>query len=150
MDRTGHEKKETTTFYHPDLLEVPEEGSPYLKGYRCRRCGKIWFPKFMPCPNPDCWSDEMEVIPLSRRGKVYSATDVFIGQSSMKQYVPMVMGYVDLPEGVRIFAQLDGEIGTFKCEDEVELCLGPVRNNMKGEPIVSYKFKKIEEKEPRG
>jgi benzoylsuccinyl-CoA thiolase BbsA subunit len=148
MDRTKKDKGENATFFHPDLLEIPENGPPYLKGYRCRRCGKIWFPKFTPCPNPDCWSDEMDVIPLSRRGKIYSATDVFIGQSSMREYVPLIVGYVDLPEGVRIFAQLDGEIGNFGCEDAVELTTGPVRNNANGEPILSYKFKKIEQKEP--
>jgi uncharacterized OB-fold protein len=148
VDRTQKDKQEDTVFFHPDLLEIPEKAPPYLKGYRCRRCGKIWFPKFMPCPNPDCWSDEMDAIPLSRRGKIYSATDIFIGQPSMRQYSPLIVGYVDLPEGIRIFAQLDGEIGSFRCDDEVELTTGPVRNNATGEPIFSYKFKKIEQLEP--
>jgi uncharacterized OB-fold protein len=57
----------------------------------------------------------MEVIKLSRRGKIYSATDVFIGQPTMREYMPMAMAYVDLPEGVRVFAQLEGEIGSFQC-----------------------------------
>jgi benzoylsuccinyl-CoA thiolase BbsA subunit len=82
---------------------------------------------------------------LSRRGRIYSATDVFIGQPSMREYAPLIVGYVDLPEGIRIFAQLDGEIGRFRCDDEVEPTTGPVRNNPKGEPISSYKFKKIEQ-----
>jgi benzoylsuccinyl-CoA thiolase BbsA subunit len=148
MDKHKKDQQETATFFHPDLLEMPEKGLPYLKGYRCRRCGKIWFPRFTSCPNPDCWSDEMDVIPLSRRGRIYSATDVFVGQSSMRQYVPLIVGYVDLPEGIRIFAQLEGEIGSFRCDDEVELTTGPVRNDAKGEPIFSYKFKKTEAKEP--
>jgi len=148
MERAKKDRQETATFFHPDLLEMPEKGPPYLKGYRCRRCGKIWFPRFTLCPNPDCWSDEMDVVPLSRRGKIYSATDVFVGQSSMRQYGPLIVGYVDLPEGIRIFAQLEGEIGSFRCDDEVELTTGPVRNDAKGEPILSYKFKKTEVKEP--
>ena len=53
------------------------------------------------------------------------------------------MGYVDLPEGIRVFAQLDGEPGSYRCNEEVELTIGPVRNNAKGEIIHSYKFKKI-------
>ena len=144
---TNKEKHQEMSFFHPDLLEMPERGLPYLKGYRCRRCGKIWFPKFTHCPSPDCWSEEMELVPLSRRGRIYSATDVFIGQPSMRQYMPMSVGYVDLPEGVRIFAQFDGELGSFNCDDEVELTIGPVRNDAKGEPIYSYKFKKIERTE---
>jgi benzoylsuccinyl-CoA thiolase BbsA subunit len=148
-DRVNKDKQENIAFFHPDLLEIPETGLPYLKGYRCKQCGKIWFPKFAHCPNPDCWSDEMEVIPLSRRGRIYSATDVFIGQPSMRQYMPLSVGYVDLPEGIRIFAQLEGGLGRFRCEDEVELTTGPVRNNAKGEVITSYKFKKIEQGERR-
>ncbi len=61
--------------------------------------------------------------------------------------MPLSVGYVDLPEGIRIFAQLDGELGSFRCDDEVELTTGPVRNNTKGEPISSYKFKKTEQME---
>ena len=144
-DGVNKGKQAETAFFHPDLLEIPEKGLPYLKGYRCRQCGKIWFPKFGRCPNPDCWSDELEAIPLSRRGRIYSATDLFIGQPSMRQYMPLSVGYVDFPEGIRIFAQLDGELGSFKCDDEVELTTGPVRSNTKGEPISSYRFKKIEQ-----
>jgi len=61
----------------------------------------------------------------------------------MREYVPLVMAYVDLPEGIRVFAQLEGEIGSFKCGDEVELIAGPIRNNRDGNPIISYKFKKV-------
>jgi benzoylsuccinyl-CoA thiolase BbsA subunit len=138
-------KEEDITFFHPDLLEVPEKGQPFLKGYKCKKCGKIWFPRFTTCANPDCWSEEMEVVPLSRRGKLYSVTDVYIGQPTMREYMPMAMGYIDLPEGIRVFAQMQGELGTFQCGDTVELTTGPVRNNRDGKPITSYKFKKVPE-----
>ena len=138
-------KEEDITFFHPDLLEVPEGGPPYLKGHQCKKCGKIWFPKFVPCPNPDCWSEEMEVIPLSRQGKIYSVTDVFIGQPTMREYMPMSMAYVDLPEDIRVFAQLEGEIGSFRCGEEVELTTGVVRTNRDGKPIIGYKFRKVQQ-----
>jgi benzoylsuccinyl-CoA thiolase BbsA subunit len=137
-------KEEDMTFFHPDLLEVPADGPPFLKGCQCKKCGKIWFPKFVPCPNPDCWSEEMETIPLSRRGTLYSVTDVYIGQPTMREYMPMAMGYIDLPEGIRVFAQMQGELNTFRCGDTVELTVGPVRNNRDGKPIISYKFKKVQ------
>lgn len=136
-------KEKDIRVFHPDLLEVPEKGPPYLKGYKCKNCGELWFPKFVPCPNPDCWSEDMEVVPLSRRGKIYSVTDVYIGQPTMKKYMPIAMGYVDLPENIRVFAQLDGDIGSFQCGDEVELTTGPVRDNRQGKPIISYKFRKV-------
>ena len=84
----------------------------------------------------------MEVVPLSRMGKIYSVTDVYIGQPTMREYMPVAMAYIDLPEDIRVFAQLDGDIGSFQCGDEVELTTGAVRNNKNGKPIVSYKFKK--------
>ncbi|SPD74690.1 Benzoylsuccinyl-CoA thiolase BbsA [uncultured Desulfobacterium sp.] len=142
-DKKQKETKEDITFFHPDIFETPENAPPFLKGYKCKKCGKIWFPKFVPCPNPDCWSEEMEVVALSRRGKIYSYTDVYIGQPTMRSYMPMTMAYVDLPEGVRVFSQLEGEVGSFRCDEEVELVAGPVRNNLDGKPITGYKFKKI-------
>jgi benzoylsuccinyl-CoA thiolase BbsA subunit len=142
-DKKKNKKKEDITFFHPDLLEVPKDSPPYLKGYRCKNCGKLWFPKFDVCPNPDCWSEEMEVVPLSRRGTIYSVTDVYIGQPTMREYMPMSMAYIDLPENIRVTAQLDGELGSFHCGDEVELITGPVRTNRDGKPIISYKFKKV-------
>jgi benzoylsuccinyl-CoA thiolase BbsA subunit len=142
-DKKKNKKEEDITFFHPDLLEVPEDSPPYLKGYRCKNCGKLWFPKFDFCPNPDCWSEEMEVVPLSRRGTIYSVTDVYIGQPTMREYMPMSMAYIDLPENIRVTAQLDGELGSFHCGDEVELITGPVRTNRDGKPIISYKFKKV-------
>ncbi len=143
MGRRTDVDGENLAFFHPDLLEIPDKGTPYLKGYRCSRCGRIWFPRFTFCPNPDCWCEEMEVIPLSRRGRLYSVTDLFIGQTSMKQRLPLTLGYVDLPEGIRIFAQLEGEIGSFHCDEEVELTTGPVRDDPKGNPITGYKFRKV-------
>ena len=134
------EKKPDITFFHPDLFEVPNDGSPpYLKGYRCKKCNQLDFPKLQLCPK--CWGKEFEMVPLSRRGIVYSATDNFVGQQGMAP--PYVFGYIDLPENIRIFAQFEAEVGTIECGDEVEVVEGTIRMNRDGLPIKSYKFKKI-------
>jgi benzoylsuccinyl-CoA thiolase BbsA subunit len=135
------EKEPEITFFHSELLEVPQDGSsPYLKGYRCKKCGQLDFPKLSPCPN--CWGEEFEMVPLSRRGKLYSVTDIFIGQAGMQ--TPYTFGYIDLPEKLRVLAQLEGEVGGFKCDEEVELTTGVIRMNGDGLPVTSYKFKKID------
>lgn len=137
--KTG-ERKTDITFFHPDLLEVPADGGrPYLKGYRCRACGQLDFPKLSPCPS--CWGEDFEIQPLSRRGKLYSFSDIHVGQAGMKP--PYTFGYIDLPENLRIFAQLDGPPNSFACDDEVELTVGPIRTNRDGLPLVSYKFRKV-------
>ncbi len=145
MSKDGHEKKSIAdiTFFHPDLLEVPSDGGkPYLKGYRCKACGQLDFPKLRLCPN--CWGNDFDVVALSRRGRLYSYSDIYIGQAGMK--TPYSFGYIDLPENLRIFAQLEGQPNTFQCDEEVELTVGPIRGNLDGLPLVSYKFRKIRDK----
>jgi uncharacterized OB-fold protein len=135
------EKEPDITFFRQDLLEVPTDGSPpYLKGYRCKSCGQLDFPKLDTCPN--CWGKEYEMVPLSRRGILYSFSDIYIGSPLVK--TPYIFGYIDLPENLRIFAQLEGEVGSFKCDDEVEVTTGVISMNNDGLPITSYKFKKAE------
>ena len=137
--KSKKEPKPDITFFHPDLLEVPEDGSPpYLKGYKCKQCGQLDFPKLSPCPN--CWGEEFEVVKLSRKGNLYSVTDIFIGQAGMQ--TPYIFGYIDLPEDLRIFARLEGEPECYKCDEEVELTTGTIRMNKDGLPITSYMFRK--------
>ena len=130
--------KADITFFSPELVGDPESSNPYLKGYRCTNCGQLDFPKLSPCPN--CWGEEFEVVKLSTHGKLYSVTDIYIGQAGMA--TPYIFGYVDLPENLRIFAQLEGEPGSFQCDEDVVLTIGEVRKNKDGLPINSYKFKK--------
>jgi uncharacterized OB-fold protein len=133
------EKEPDITFYHKDLFVVPEDGSPpYLTGYKCKKCGELDFPKAVPCSK--CWGKEFELVPLSRKGKLYSVSDIFIGQPGMD--VPYMIGYIDLPENIRVFAQLEGDVGSFKCGDDVEVVAGHIKKNRDGIPITSYKFKK--------
>jgi uncharacterized OB-fold protein len=48
-----------------------------LLGTRCRSCGSVFFPRRDDCcRNPACDGTELEETPLSRRGRVWSCTDV--------------------------------------------------------------------------
>ena len=126
-------------FYHPDLLELPVDGSlARLKAYRCRACGQLDFPKPTICTS--CWGEVFEIVPLSRRGTLYSFSEIHIGQAGMK--TPYLIGYIDLPEQLRVFAQLQGALGDFACDDVVELAVGPIRNSSNGLPLISYLFRK--------
>lgn len=137
--KKAKEREPDITFFHPDMLEVPEDGSlPFLKGYRCRECGQLDF-KTTLCTN--CWGEQFDMVPLSRRGTVYSFSDIYIGQQGLE--TPYIFAYVDLPENLRIFARLEGAVGSYKCDEEVELTLGPIRMNNDNLPIISYKFKKL-------
>ncbi len=52
-----------------------DTAEPHLLGSRCRACGSFFFPKeSLSCRNPGCSGIELEEMPLSRRGKVWSFT----------------------------------------------------------------------------
>lgn len=57
-----------------------DTGVPHLIGSKCARCGTYVFPPVLSpgpsnCPNPACDGDELEQVPLSRRGRLWSYTE---------------------------------------------------------------------------
>jgi|SRR5690625_392595 len=53
-----------------------DEAAPHLIGTRCTNCGTFHFPpQTVFCRNPGCGSDELEEVPLSRSGKLWSFTN---------------------------------------------------------------------------
>lgn len=49
---------------------------PRLLGTRCRACGAVFFPKETAfCRNPRCAGTELDEVPLSRRGTLWSYTN---------------------------------------------------------------------------
>ena len=49
---------------------------PRLIGAKCVKCSTIVFPpREGACPNPDCPSDSLEPVTLSRRGRLWSYTE---------------------------------------------------------------------------
>jgi uncharacterized OB-fold protein len=131
--------KKGITLIRPELLEIPEDGSkPFLKGFKCSHCGHLDFPAPSICP--DCWHESFETVQLSRYGKVYAFSEIFLGQPTFNY--PMIIGYVDLPEDIRVFSQFEGTIEDFHCDDTVEVIVGIIGTNAEGLPVSSYKFKK--------
>jgi uncharacterized OB-fold protein len=53
-----------------------DESRPQLIGSRCRTCGTYCFPpREGSCPNPACAGSELERVPLSRTGTIWSFTN---------------------------------------------------------------------------
>jgi uncharacterized OB-fold protein len=53
-----------------------DSSRPALLGTRCTACGTYFFPRETRfCRNPACDGTDLEEVPLSRRGKVWSFTD---------------------------------------------------------------------------
>jgi len=83
---------------------------PRLIAGKCRSCGEVAFPRQDTCPH--CTGDQVEEIRVSPRGTLWTytiqrfppPTPPFVGDS--ESFVPFGVGYVELPEGVRIEARL--------------------------------------------
>jgi uncharacterized OB-fold protein len=112
-----------------------------LVGSECPRCLKRSFPArtFCSCGNEVGISS----VCLSRRGTLYAFTTVHIAPAAF--VVPYVLGFVDLPEDVRVLAQIEPRTD-LKIGDEVELFVGPIRRNEDGSIVDGYKFRKTGER----
>jgi uncharacterized OB-fold protein len=78
-----------------------KEGS-YLIGNKCKSCGQAFFPKAQACLN--CFHEDLEKVSLGSQGELYSYTTAYMPASHFQP--PYSVGYVNMPEGIRIFAPL--------------------------------------------
>lgn len=116
---------------------------PQLIGSKCPSCGEINFPKRQLCPN--CHERNVEEIKLSRKGKIYSFTVVMQRPPIYyKGPIPYAMGFVELPEGVRVQSLFTGcDPETLKIDMDVELVIEKLYVDDEGNEIVTYKFRPI-------
>lgn len=119
------------------FLENPEGG--VLIANKCKSCGQVFFPKAVFCLT--CLGEEMEEVKLDRKGKLYTYT---IGHlPSMHFEPPYAIGYVDMPEGVRVFAPLVMmEDKPFKIDMDMEVVIGTLWQEGDNE-IIGYRFKPV-------
>lgn len=91
------------------LFTWPAE-RPRLIASRCSGCGALAFPRQSSCPA--CTAEGSEEILLSRRGTLWTWTvqrfpppaPPYVGDRDF--FVPFGVGYVELPEGLRVEARL--------------------------------------------
>jgi len=122
-------------FFREDIFTEGAEGT-ILLAHKCKSCGKVYFPKVHFCPN--CFSVELEEIPLSRKGTLYTYTITYMSSSHLE--APYANGFVDTPEGARVFAPLAMvEDKPFKIGMEMELEVCPLWRE-EGKEIIAYRF----------
>jgi uncharacterized OB-fold protein len=120
----------------PGLVTRDGEGHPRLVGGRCRACGAESFPKAAVCPQ--CLAEEIEGVMLSRDGTLYSFAAVHAAPPGW--HLPYVLGYVDLPEGVRVLAHLAAKEEDLRVDMPVRLAVGEVGSDPSGQPLFTYVF----------
>lgn len=97
---------------------VDAQGHPSLNASRCKDCGLSVFPPSAVCP--DCLSVNQQALRLSSGGKLYSYTQIHVAPPTW--VVPYIIGYVDMPEGVRLFGKVDAKsMGVLKVDMPVNV-----------------------------
>jgi len=83
-------------------------------------------------------SENIQPARMPREGVLYAFSTVHVAPK--KWTSPMRIGYVDLPDGVRVFTHLAGD--GFAIGDRVVADLGPVGRDDTGE-LESFVFKRV-------
>jgi uncharacterized OB-fold protein len=103
----NHEE-ETTMTLQPWADLAPREavhestGGRMLNGVRCVACGRVDFPAVPLCRS--CLSDQVVDHDIEPTGALYAFTTIRTAEPSA------TVGYVDLVDGLRVFAHLTGEV----------------------------------------
>lgn len=115
---------------------------PVLMGSKCTRCGQAFFPRRTVCSS--CFQKEvMTDVPLSKRGKINAYT--VSSRSHIGLKTPFALGYIDLPENVRIFS-LFTECEPFdqlKIGMEMEMITDKLMEDEFGYDVLVYKFRPV-------
>jgi uncharacterized OB-fold protein len=92
-----------------------------LVGQCCDECGRALFPRTGVCPA--CRSENLADSEMPAQGVLYSWSVVHVAP---KPWVtPYVIGYVDLPNGVRVFSHIGGDPARLTVNMEVKLEAAP-------------------------
>ena len=118
--------------------------SPRLRGSRCGACGETTFPAQQGCPS--CTAQGCDEVELSPRGTLYTWTIQrfpppvpYAGDT--ENFVPFAVGYIELPEGVRVESRLtESDPSRRSIGMEMELAIEPFAVDDEGRDIVTFAF----------
>lgn len=111
-----------------------------LLGSGCKVCGKVAFPRKPICPK--CFCDELETVPLSKRGTLHTFARSEMGPTGME--TPFVMGFIDLPEGIKLYSLItctDPWDRELRIGMDMEMTIGKIMVDASGRDVLSYRFK---------
>ena len=132
-----------------DGLYRISDGLPQLIASRCDECGEVTFPKQDACPN--CTTRGAGEIALSRRGTLWTWTiqhfpppPPYIGPADRETFEPYGVGYVELPEGVRVEGRLtESDPDKLSIGMEMELVLQKFALDEEGNDRMTFAFQPV-------
>lgn len=136
------------TTFAPGFITGYEQDSDAarLQGISCQDCNIVLFGEREYCEN--CGSSTVEQIELGTRGKIHSYTvqrappvaPFAMGTTEQEHWEPRPIGYVDLPEGVRLLSVLEGPVESIAIGTRVTLQIEPCWKDDSGNDVLCYKF----------
>jgi uncharacterized OB-fold protein len=129
------------------LFSWPSE-TPQLLASRCRACGELAFPSQEACPA--CTARDAEPVALSRRGTLWTftiqrfppPTPPWIGATDAKSFVPFGVGYVELPEGIRVEGRLtENDPAKLEIGMPMELVIEKFLDDAEGNELLTFAFR---------
>ncbi len=133
---TATERSVGADSFRPGELEIDPEGRGHLVGSRCRGCGAHFFPVRQACSG--CLSTDLETKRLSNEGTLYTYS--VVRQSTPDFEVPYMLGYVDLPEGVRVMGQMTGYELDIPLGTPMVIDVIPFGTDEDGNELLGYRF----------
>jgi len=125
-----------------DAVERDAAGTVRIVASECADCGKRVFPPTDVCP--ECMSETVRPLRLGTRGTLYSWSVVHAAPKGWT--LPFVAAYVDMPEGVRVFAHMvDVDPKALRMDMPVEVCMAMLGADAAGTPVESYSFVPVRE-----
>ena len=133
------------------LFTWPSE-DPRLIGSKCKNCGEITFPSQDSCPN--CCLEDVEKIRLSTKGKLWTYTvqgffpksPPYAGPGTPESFVPFGVGYVELPNEVRVESRLtENDPEKLKIGMDMELVIEKFKEDEEGNDVMIFAFKPVED-----
>lgn len=116
-------------------LQRAADGTLTLAGSRCDTCLQVIFPEAGVCPA--CGGESLQPVALSRQGSLYAWSRVHVGPKTLDR--PFTLGFVDLPEGVRVMARIVGEPRT--PGQTVTLDAARIGTAADGAPLCNFVFR---------
>lgn len=110
-----------------------------LLGRRCRSCNRIFPPLTEMCY--ECLSSDLDSVPLSRRGKLFSYTIVHAPTKNFQP--PYAIGWIELPENIVITSPIKGwQEKPLQIGMDMALVIEKLWDE-DGDEVIGYKFQPV-------
>lgn len=124
------------------FFRVPDDPAepPRLLGSRCRACDEVFYPRRLVCAK--CLTEGCEDVELSTSGKLWTWTYCHVPLFANKDadVEGYGVGQIDLPEGPRVQAILEGGPDDFHIGMDLTIGLETLRRSSEGDEMVIYRF----------